>query len=358
MFRTLPSPPRTTKYETKSQMQSTSSGWYLQEYDGILAGTIDGSGSFVNDRGTLKANSSHYFPPKPSLKITSNPLATIFVGRLSPETSEETIKEVFKEYGEIKKVTIARNFVTGHSRGYSFVEFVQEKDCTSAYENSGKLMIDGQLVIIDYERSRVMVGWKPRRLGGGFSGCKESGQLRFGARNRPFKFPRKVKDLIIPIEQYTADCWRNHLIPPKTKSSSRSLSNHRDRHYIKSDKRCEYSPYSDYKRTPVNTSLLDSEKRSLVFSDVKKSRERSVSYNKPDSHQDRKDYRFDTRHQRSHSKLTSSDFGSQRHHKSRDESRSRDHDRYRDESRDVRRSSYHSTDSRRSKYNDSSKYRK
>jgi U11/U12 small nuclear ribonucleoprotein SNRNP35 len=34
-----------------------------------------------------------------------------------------------------------------------------------------------------------MQGWIPRRLGGGFSGKKESGQLRFGARDRPFRDP-------------------------------------------------------------------------------------------------------------------------------------------------------------------------
>jgi len=34
-----------------------------------------------------------------------------------------------------------------------------------------------------------MIGWVPRRLGGGFNGRKETGQLRFGARERPFKLP-------------------------------------------------------------------------------------------------------------------------------------------------------------------------
>lgn len=36
---------------------------------------------------------------------------------------------------------------------------------------------------------RLLKGWKPRRLGGGFAGKKESGQLRFGGRDRPFKKP-------------------------------------------------------------------------------------------------------------------------------------------------------------------------
>lgn len=51
------------------------------------------------------------------------------------------------------------------------------------------MTIDDRQILTDYERGRVMEGWVPRRLGGGFGGRKESGQLRFGARDRPFKRP-------------------------------------------------------------------------------------------------------------------------------------------------------------------------
>ncbi|VDO01608.1 unnamed protein product [Rodentolepis nana] len=37
--------------------------------------------------------------------------------------------------------------------------------------------------------SRTLPGWKPRRLGGGLGGFKESGQLRFGGIARPFRRP-------------------------------------------------------------------------------------------------------------------------------------------------------------------------
>eukprot|EP00850_Spirogloea_muscicola_P025228 SM002498S08229 [mRNA] locus=s2498:147:906:- [translate_table: standard] len=42
-----------------------------------------------------------------------------------------------------------------------------------------------------------MPGWMPRRLGGGLGGRKESGQLRFGGRDRPFRAPLRV----IPKEE-------------------------------------------------------------------------------------------------------------------------------------------------------------
>lgn len=52
--------------------------------------------------------------------------------------------------------------------------------------------IDGSEIIVEKEVERIMRGWKPRRLGGGFGGRKESGQLRFGCRERPFKKPISI----------------------------------------------------------------------------------------------------------------------------------------------------------------------
>jgi len=70
---------------------------------------------------------------------------------------------------------------------YAFVEFKHSRDCREAYHQLYRAHINGQQVIVDYERARVMTGWVPRRLGGGFGGKKESGQLRFGSRDRPFR---------------------------------------------------------------------------------------------------------------------------------------------------------------------------
>ncbi|KAJ1410780.1 hypothetical protein SESBI_21588 [Sesbania bispinosa] len=50
-----------------------------------------------------------------------------------------------------------------------------------------------------------MPGWIPRRLGGGLSGKKESGQLQFGGREKSFRAPLKP----IPYE-----CLKKLGIPP------------------------------------------------------------------------------------------------------------------------------------------------
>jgi U1 small nuclear ribonucleoprotein len=54
--------------------------------------------------------------------INSDPRKTIFIGRLSYETNESTIKKYFENYGDIRRVRLIKN-KEGKSRGYAFVEF-------------------------------------------------------------------------------------------------------------------------------------------------------------------------------------------------------------------------------------------
>lgn len=84
---------------------------------------------------------------------------------------------------------MVRDIVTGMSKGYAFIEYESESSAEEAYRDAYKMNVDGHNIFIDFECERLLKGWKPRRLGGGFGGKKESGQLRFGGRDKPFKAP-------------------------------------------------------------------------------------------------------------------------------------------------------------------------
>ena len=89
---------------------------------------------------------------------------------------------------------------TGESRRYAFIEYDRERDALAAYD--ARIEVDGRQVKVDFERERLMPGWVPRRLGGGLGGQKESGQLRFGGRFRPFRRP--------PMQQQQAQQDHQH----------------------------------------------------------------------------------------------------------------------------------------------------
>lgn len=84
---------------------------------------------------------------------------------------------------------LVRDIVTGISKQYAFIEYESSSDARDAIKNMDKRYIDESEILVDWEHERRLKGWKPRRLGGGFGGKKESGQLRFGCKARPFQRP-------------------------------------------------------------------------------------------------------------------------------------------------------------------------
>lgn len=116
-------------------------------------------------------------------KYTTNKYSTLFVGKLNKTTTEETIRKLLEEYGEIVKICMVKN-KEGVPRGYAFVEFKDEQDMTTAARRANGVKVDGQRVLVDVERGRTVKGWYPRRLGGGLGGNqgRSSGGRRGGER--------------------------------------------------------------------------------------------------------------------------------------------------------------------------------
>lgn len=127
--------------------------------------------------------SFHYF------QVKGDPYKTLMVRHLSHQTKEASVARIFSGFGELKKCRLVRDVVTGRSRGYAFVEFHHESDMRNALRESKDLVIDDSKIVTDVECERTLPGWIPRRFGGGFGGRKESGQLRFGGIERPFRRP-------------------------------------------------------------------------------------------------------------------------------------------------------------------------
>ncbi|NES68452.1 MAG: RNA-binding protein [Okeania sp. SIO2D1] len=59
---------------------------------------------------------------------------SVYVGNLSYDATDEDIKEVFKEYGSVKRVQVPSDRETGRPRGFAFVEMETEDEETAAIE--------------------------------------------------------------------------------------------------------------------------------------------------------------------------------------------------------------------------------
>lgn len=51
---------------------------------------------------------------------------TIYIGNLSFQATEEDLREVFAEYGEVSRVSLPTDRETGRKRGFAFVEMADE----------------------------------------------------------------------------------------------------------------------------------------------------------------------------------------------------------------------------------------
>lgn len=174
--------------------------FYAESYHPIQAGSIDGTDIHPHDNAIYRAllcSSAGLYDPLGDPKAIGDPYCTVFVGRLSHFTSEDTLRKAMSKYGRVKNLRLVRDIVTGASRGYAFVEYETEREMRRAYEDAHHSIIDDHQILVDYNRQQLMPGWIPRRLGGGLGGKKESGQLRFGGRERPFRAPLRP----IPFEE-------------------------------------------------------------------------------------------------------------------------------------------------------------
>ncbi|KAF9620343.1 hypothetical protein IFM89_011078 [Coptis chinensis] len=134
------------------------------------------------------------YDPSNDPNISGDPYKTLFVARLSYETTESKIKREFEQYGPIKKVgtlgqakrrsgycllTCSVRMVTDKStnkpRGYAFIEYAHTRDMKSAYKQGDGRKLNDRRVLVDVERGRTVPNWRPRRLGGGLGSTRIGG---------------------------------------------------------------------------------------------------------------------------------------------------------------------------------------
>ncbi|KAK9485652.1 U1 small nuclear ribonucleoprotein of 70kDa MW N terminal-domain-containing protein [Lipomyces starkeyi] len=102
--------------------------------------------------------------------VKGDPFQTLFISRLSLDTTEQDLDDECGRYGQIERIRIVRDKISGKPRGYAFVVFTREKDMRVAYKDMNGVQIKGRRVLVDVERGRTVKSWKPRRLGGGLGG--------------------------------------------------------------------------------------------------------------------------------------------------------------------------------------------
>jgi|SRR6185312_12078945 len=95
----------------------------------------------------------------------------IFVSNLSFKMDQDTLKELFMNFGEVTSCKIMTDKFSGRSRGFAFVEMPNDSEAQSAIDGLNDKEVDGRNIIVNVAKPRTEGGGSNRRSdGGGRSG--------------------------------------------------------------------------------------------------------------------------------------------------------------------------------------------
>jgi RNA recognition motif-containing protein len=103
--------------------------------------------------------------------------AKIFVGNLSWNATEDELKQLFGEFGEVVSVRIVTDPYTGRSKGFAFVEMADDAACTAAIEKLDNFALQNRPISVSRARQEQGGGGRPR---GGDRGGDRGGERRHG----------------------------------------------------------------------------------------------------------------------------------------------------------------------------------
>ena len=78
----------------------------------------------------------------------------IYVGQLPFSSNDEELTAVFTPFGEVASARIIRDYETGRSRGFGFVEMANDTQAQSAIEALNGIDMGGRKIVVNEARPR------------------------------------------------------------------------------------------------------------------------------------------------------------------------------------------------------------
>ena len=91
----------------------------------------------------------------------------LYVGSLSYDPTDESLKEPFSQAGTVESASVITDKMSGRSRGFGFVEMATDEEAQKAIEMFNGNEVDGRKVTVN--EARPMTDRPPRPAGGGFN---------------------------------------------------------------------------------------------------------------------------------------------------------------------------------------------
>ncbi len=80
-------------------------------------------------------------------------MKTLFVGNIAPQATEDDIKELFSEYGKVRKLELPRDIFSGRNKGFAFVDMEGHEARAAMAALNGKSFMNNNLKVRDEKPS-------------------------------------------------------------------------------------------------------------------------------------------------------------------------------------------------------------
>jgi RNA recognition motif-containing protein len=102
----------------------------------------------------------------------------IYVGNLSYDVAEENLRQTFEAFGQVSSATIVKDRYSGQSRGFGFVEMLDQTEAQAAIQNLNGKELLGQQMNVNEARPRTDRG-RSGGQGGRRGGPGSGGRSRY-----------------------------------------------------------------------------------------------------------------------------------------------------------------------------------
>ncbi len=79
----------------------------------------------------------------------------LYVGNLSYDTTEDTLRTLFAEFGEVESARVITDRYTGRSKGFAFVEMAADDAAQEAISALNGKSVDGREIRVDKAKPRT-----------------------------------------------------------------------------------------------------------------------------------------------------------------------------------------------------------
>jgi RNA recognition motif-containing protein len=94
----------------------------------------------------------------------------LFVGSLSWDTNDESLRNAFSDHGEITEAIVISDRDSGRSRGFGFVTFEEDEAADKAIAALNGTQLDGRTIRVDVAQAKERSGGGGGRGRGGYGG--------------------------------------------------------------------------------------------------------------------------------------------------------------------------------------------